>query len=375
MKEISKIFVYWGITAVFYFIGFQFFPHRNVFGTGFITSIILLLLFYISFYIYKSEPNKKNKLVFFNYILFFGLPFISYVYNFVGTSFFTGYKYSSHIFFQYNCILYSFVLAVALVYLVIDVLFNNFKTYQKYFWAISLVVVVFAYYFLPFFTDPLYLYSSEDIKQWKTLDEYVRAHGNGLSLEEVAKNVNLQTWRDGKPVGNLYPADNLNRIDELSPYLEGNNYLILLMKPLYVNVIHLDIFLIGIILLFFGYQYKKDPPQGAYIDKIMFTFLLFISTEIIHSWGFIKSLEWRSFVDLANISQYVTMFLLVPMVVFFLLRLRFITSIHGEFYETELATNPQKVTRWRDWMDNLILARFFNPRSVHGRLFQQINNK
>jgi hypothetical protein len=42
---------------------------------------------------------------------------------------------------------------------------------------------------------------------------------------------------------------------------------------------------IGFILLFFGYQYMKDPPQGAYIEKMMFLFLLFCSMEILHAWS------------------------------------------------------------------------------------------
>ncbi len=62
-------------------------------------------------------------------------------------------------------------------------------------------------------------------------------------------------------------------MEYLAPYLEGDNWMVLLAKPLYLGHISMNVLLIGFILLFFGYQYKKDPPQGAYIDKMMFLFL------------------------------------------------------------------------------------------------------
>ncbi len=55
--------------------------------------------------------------------------------------------------------------------------------------------------------------------------------------------------------------------------------------------------------------------------------------------------------------------------VFFGLRLRFIMSAKGEFYELELAQRPAGVTRWRDTLDNMVVDSFFNRKSIVGRLF------
>jgi len=137
----------------------------------------------------------------------------------------------------------------------------------------------------------------------------------------------------------------------------------------------MDALLIGFILLFFGYQYKKDPPQGAYVDKIMFLILLLQSMDILHNWGFIKSVEYGSFTELFAIGQYITVFAELMMILFFSLRLRFITSVQGEFYETELAANPHQISRWRDWVDNLVLSQFFNYKVFNGRLFQKLSGK
>jgi hypothetical protein len=137
----------------------------------------------------------------------------------------------------------------------------------------------------------------------------------------------------------------------------------------------MNVLMIGWIILFFGYQYKKDPPQGAYVDKIMFLFLLICSMDIVHNWGFIKSIEWNSFGEIFRIGQYVTILIELLMVLFFSLRLRFITSVQGEFYEAELAAHPQQISRWRDWVDNMVLAKFFNFKIFNGRLFQNPNAK
>jgi hypothetical protein len=104
----------------------------------------------------------------------------------------------------------------------------------------------------------------------------------------------------------------------------------------------------------------------------MFTFLLFVSTEILHYWGYIKSVEWSLYDGLFNAGQYITVALVMLMALFFALRLRFIGTVTGEFYETELAVNPHRVTRWKDGVDNLVLGKFFGLKPL--RLFQSAGN-
>ena len=346
------------------------FPHRGTQLESLINGASQSLLFFISFYIFLREPNRKNKFIFLNFVVFFLISFLQYVYSFIGVAFLTEAKYSGHLFAQYSMIAYILLLSVAVIYLVIDLLFRDFKTYQKYLSTFTIVLFFFVYYFYPYFQDPLYLYSTEDIKQWKTLIEHVPQDGEIPAPISLANQVTLQSWQHGVAVGDLYPEENLKRIEELSQYLEGNNYLVLLWKPIRFSLIYMNILIMGFVLLFFGYQYKKDPPQGAYIDKIMFLLLLFSSMEILHNWGYIKSVEWSSMTELFIVGQYITVIIQIMMILFFSLRLQFITSVQGEFYETELATNPQQISRWRDWIDNIVLAQFFNFKIFNGRLFQ-----
>ena len=113
----------------------------------------------------------------------------------------------------------------------------------------------------------------------------------------------------------------------------------------------------------------KDPPQGAYIEKMVFMLLLFCSMEILHAWAAIKALDWQTFAEIAGVGYYVSVVVLLFIAVFFGLRLRFIMSVKGEFYEQELGQSPTGVTRWRDALDTIVVESFFNRKLIHGRLF------
>ncbi len=380
LKKSHKVLAVWLSVLALYIFAYIFLPHTTITYASILNRTIQALLFSISFFIFLKEPNRNNKFIFLNFVISFGVCVLQFANEFVGTAVFTEYKYSNFLFNQYNTIGVYLFLSIAVVYLVLDLMFREFKTFIKYLTTLTVVFLFFFYYFHSFISNPLYLYSTEEIKQWKTLDNYIyssnRDVGNELPTAiELSNEVKLQSWREGVAVGDLYPEENIKRIEELTPYLSGNNWEVLFFKPLYLNIIFMNVALIGFIVLFFGYQYKKDPPQGAYIDKIMFLLLLFCSMEILHNWGYIKSLEWTSYSEMIAVGQYITVFIELLMVLFFSLRFRFITSVQGEFYEAELAANPQRVTRWRDWVDDLVLSQFFNFKIFNGRLFQDPSSK
>ena len=372
MKLSKKITILWLSTISLFSLAYIFLPHSVVSFSAIANNYIQALLFFITLYIFMKEPNKKNKLIFLNFLIFFALSFYANIHNFVGSAIFPG-TFSNFFSFEYHVAFYALALSFAIIYLVIDLLFHSIKTSLKYAVSCSIVLFFFVWHFSPMLVDPMSLYQGEDIKQWKVLDAYVSTHALPATTEELAKNLNLRSWKNGVAVGDLYPDENLRRIESLEPYLEGTNYRLLLFKPLFMNMVYMDATLLFFMLLFFGYQYEKDPPQGAYIDKIMFVFLLFISTEILHYWGYMKSIEWNMYEGLFNAGQYITVALLSLMVVFFGLRLRFINSVTGEFYESELARNPHLITRWKDGIDKMVLAKFFNLRPL--RLFQSASQK
>ncbi len=358
------------IGAIAYLIGWLYLPHGPVSRTFIAISVAQVFLFVQSFRIYLNEPNQKNRPIFFNFALFFSSSILFLAFPFIGpgSSFFSSSDYVGFYFQEYISFgLYYVLLSLSVVYLAVDALLREFRTWQKYLIAIAIVGAFYCYYNYPLLADARYLYGTSDIVEWKVVDkavhEYKELNGNSVpTAEQIASKIELNSWSGIRKTGVLFPEEKLARIAQLLPYTEERNYVILLFRPLYMNVIFLCILSVGFALLFFGYQYMKDPPQGAYIERIMFLFLVFLSLEVLHAWSFIKNLEWGSIADILQKGQYVSVFVLLLMGLFFTLRLRFIKSVKGEFYENELASRPGGVMRWRDALDNLVIRHFLDPR-------------
>jgi len=356
--------------AIAYLLAWLYLPHSQVSRTFIAISVTQVFLFVQSFRIFLNDPSQKNRPIFFNFALFFFSSVLFLVFPFLGpgTMFFTGSDYVGLFFQEYISYgLYYALVALAVVYLAVDALLREFKTWQKYVIAVGIVGAFYGYYNHPLFTDPRYLYSTPDIVEWKVVDnavsEFQAVNGDRMpTAEQIAAGVVLNSWSGNRKTGVLFPEEKVSRIAQLLPYTAERNYLILLYRPLYMNAIYLCVLCVGFALLFFGYQYMKDPPQGAYIERIMFLFLVFASLEILHAWSSIKSLEWGSFADMLQKGQYVSVFVLLLIGLFFTLRLRFIKSVKGEFYENELASRPSGVVRWRDALDNLVIRHFLDPR-------------
>ncbi|MGA9116421.1 MAG: hypothetical protein WB626_06580 [Bacteroidota bacterium] len=343
--------------------------------SGFISYVSQLLLFILSVYLVGREPVRKNKFIFLNFAVFFGTSLLFHLYHFVGTFILPGSPYARFFFTEYVSLGgYFLLLALAVVYLAIDTLFRDHRVVTKYLLSFALAGGFFWYYYQDYVRDPFHLYRTETALTWGELSEsYARLQKTGDGSEptpvELIRDTELHYWREGARVGMMYEEEKARTVTSLYPYLSGDNYKILFFAPLYENVVYMNILCVGFILLFFGYQYRRDPPQGAYIDKIMFLLALFCAMEILHAWSFIKSVEWRTFHEYVSIGQYVSSAILALVCWFFALRLRFVTSVKGEYYEQEIQARPAGITRWRDWLDDFVLAHFFNRKEIVGRMF------
>lgn len=334
---------------------------------------LLLLLAVLSFFLFRSDPNRTNKPVFFNFLILFGSALLIHVYLFLGYSLLPKIPFLDFYFYQYVQLgLFYFLLSFSVLYIVFDSLFHDFRIYQKYILTFLVVAGVFGYYYHPILENPNYLYTTPDIVDFKAIKNSVtslQSSGNVRpTIDQIASRTTLHAWKDDKQVGTLFDDQKLLRIQELLPYLDGTNYTRLVWRPIYFRVIYMNVLTLVFIFLYFGYQYKKDPPQGAYIEKIVFLFLPFCSIEILHSYAFAQAVEVDSYLQIYEIGKYLTILITILLVVFFSLRLRFITSVKGEFYEQELVSDSEHISRWRDGIDNLIVRHFLNPQTFHGRL-------
>jgi hypothetical protein len=376
MGDSRRILLFWIAGLALGAISLHLLPSAEGTFAGYASNAVQYLMFLIAVAIVRREPTGKNRAIFVNFAVFFGTTILFHLSFFAGYAFLTSDPYTRLYVTQYLSLGgYFFLLAVAVVYVAVDALFRDFRMIHKYLLTLLIVGSFFAVYYGPLLTEPTHLLRTETALNFKELEDsylaLVKSEGRVPAPEELSAASNLHSWNDGNSVGVLYPEERLRRVQSLYPYLHGSNYIILLMTPLYKNVMFMNVLCIGFILLFFGYQYRKDPPQGAYLDKIMFLLLVLCSTEVLHAWSFTKSAEWGTFAELFEVGQYVSLPILTVIAGFFLLRLRWICSVNGEFYEVEITERPTGVTRWRDWVDELVLSSFFNRKAILGRLFER----
>jgi len=383
VKRSYRILGIWGVLNALFLVSLLLLPHKSVEPAGFISYSLQSLLAIISINIFRLEPTRKNRYIFLNFAFLFGLSFMAHIYSFIGpgTMFLSDSRFIRFFLDQYVFhMLYFFLLALAIVYIAVDLLLRDFATLKKYLVTVAIVGGFLGYYYHPFLEDPLYLHHTQDVLDWKVLQEkfnaYQKEFGQEPTPEALAEYTQeMYTWSDGEKVGVLFAGEKTRRVKQIYPYLVDPNYLILVYKPLNLNTIYVSVLCLAFILLFFGYQYMKDPPQGAYIEKIMFFLLLFCTLEILHAYSLMKTLQWEGLVGVIVIGQYVSTIVLLLLVVFFALRLRFITSVKGEFYEQELAISPNGITRWRDMLDNVVIEKFFNRKLLLGRLMVDPRDK
>ncbi len=348
-------------------------PNSSPSAFSVVSDGLLFLIALVCLALYFKDPIAANKPIFINFSAFFFLSIISFAYKFAGFTFFADNQWMRFYLFQYHLLAYFFLLAFAVVYVVIDSLFEDFRTHKKYIITLLIAGGTFAYYYYPYFQNPDFLKSSDEIVDCRAISNSMKQLATkgvtNPTLKELAAFTDLGVWRDGKQIGSLYDDQKIYRVSELLPYLDGANIYVLLYKPLYLSNIYMNVLCVIFVFLFFGYQYKNDPPQGAYIEKIIFLFLPYCSLEILHHYAYIKSVEYSTFEDVQQIGIYLTLVNMGLLLVFFSLRLRFITSVKGEFYERELVSDAEHISRWRDAFDNLVVRHFLNPKAIHGRLF------
>ena len=374
MKLLTKILAIWISIVTLMTFSMADLPNGGASYGDLIMQALMVLGAIVSFYASRRETTPSNRAIFFNFALLFSISAASFLSAFVGYGIFPGDRWMQFFAPQYVNLAYFFLLSLAIVFVVIDSLLNDLRTHSKYITTLLIVAGVFMYYNYPFFQNPKFSYSTEDVVDYKAIDgsmDLLSALGKPVpTTQEIAGITSLGAWNGGIEVGTLFEDQKVRRVSELLPYLlTENGHVPLIWKPLYLNNIYMSVLCVVFIFLFFGYQYRNDPPQGAYLEKIIFLFLPYCSLEILHHYAYIKSVEYATLIDVQQVGYYLTLLNLLLLLVFFGLRLRFITSVKGEFYERELVSDSEHISRWRDAFDNLVVRHFLDPKAIHGRLF------
>ncbi len=278
---------------------------------------------------------------------------------------------------QYRGQLYFLLLSGCVNYLVVDLSFRGLHKYQKYFLSFVVAGSVWAYLFYPYWANPSYLYTTPDVKDYRairlTIEDLQRGGVANPSPEQIASEVSQHLPESAKLGLQCSVKDREIRVSEILPYFRGDDSKLLVLRPVWRSYFAMASLSIISILLFFLYQYLADPPKSAYMEKILWCLLLFCCFEALHYCAFAQITLFENYNALELLGKYTSMCAMLALVLLLILRLRFIQSVEGRFYENHLIHDASRITRWRDAFDNWVLRQFMNPKELDQRFVIQSN--
>jgi hypothetical protein len=378
VKTELKILVTWIISLV----GLRvllLFPHQEIEWISLTNTAVQLLLFIISVWIIRNS-HGSNKFVYFNFALLFLFVLLNLSSIFINKAIFTGYNHSAVYYYAYvNKFGWSFVLCNTILFAIIDDVKSSWPIWKKYFLTLAIVGGILTPSFYSYLENPVRLSSNPDyillyiMKQ--SHDQFTHDQHREPSDEELLAVVNSSKTIQGVSSNNAsnLPSISLASVLELKPFMSTSGLTVIYWKPLNVWSLYVKIFALVCIIIFLFSMYRSNKPHAAYLDKLMMLFTIFCLLEIFHTYGSITNFSQEGPQTVFIIGQYFTVMCLLLMVYAFSLRLRFVLSTAGKYYETVLIQSPERITRWRDEIDTISLKLFFHNNKFTHRIGQFAN--
>jgi len=366
-----KIVFMWLAYLVLHF-GIQVLPHREIPTLSSVNLGLQFLLFLICVQMARKDI-KAFRPALINMAIFFCFSVLLYTSSFMGSALFRDEYYISTYYHEYvNKIGYNALLALTVIYLIVDSWFQKKRTITKYALTFSVLAVLLVPLYHPYFQDPLHLYRVEEYSRYLELKT---AH-NALLKEKGAAprqtGVGQQVLKGSNQLLGANEADNSGKerleIERLSDQLQRQSEVVLFWKPLNLDTVYVNLALVGLLVVFYFAKFLRDRPQGAYFEKIMLLLFLFCSLEVLHCWAYTESTDTQLYTSIHSIGQYLTVAVLLALVYVCSIRVRFLLSPVGQFYERRILLRPEGISRWRDEIDRLVLKSLLRKAPFVDRL-------
>jgi hypothetical protein len=366
-----KIVLMWVVYLALHF-GSQVLPHREIPTLGSVNFGLQFLLFLICVQMARRDA-KAYRPALINLGALFGFSVLLYASIFMGSVLFRDEPYISVYYHEYvNKIGYNALLALTVVYLIVDFWLQKKRTITKYMLSFFFSAVLLAPLYYPYFQDPLYLYRAEEYSRYLKLktasQSLMKEKGADLTVAGVTERFlskNSQTLSANEVENNGREKDGHRR---LISQLGHESEVVLFWKPLNLDTVYVNLVLVGLLLVFYFAKFLRDRPQGAYFEKITLLLFLFCSLEALHAWAFTKSADTQLYYSIHSISQYLSIGVLLGLVYMCSVRLRFLLSPVGQYYERQVLLRPERISRWRDEIDRLILKSLLRRTPFVDRL-------
>ena len=371
LRTYIKIGLTWAVVAGVVFSITLALPHREVTTVSALSTAFDLLVAISCFFVARNEVGRSTRLLFIYLCLLFSLTALSWpVSTLMGKAFFQDERFAILYWSQYHWAAYFFLLLFIIVFGSMEILGRKLKIYQKTLLSFIVAGIPFFFVYHPILLDPKHYYSVPDIRDFSALEEAVIQLKKGNSttqLPTVSQLASIVTLPSQNGVQTFEQKN--QRVAEIFPYLQGKNYVLLVYKPTYLSAIYMSIIGMTILLTVLVYSYKNDQPKRAYLEKLFIAFTPVCVLECIHAYSFLTTTDFHLFLQISDVGTILTRLSYGVVLTFIILRLNFILSPTGNFYENKLSTDPLQVSRWRDFFDEFIIRRFLNPGKFKRRLF------
>ena len=322
----------------------------------------------------REEIHRRRRMIFLNFALFFFFNGIDHpIFKLFWLTLLHKDAWLMFYFDQYHHIAYFFMLLLSIMFVVCERVFRGLSIPQLYLCALLFAGVPTLLFYRPYFADPDYAYASPDAVDFRKIRivmENLAASGvDNPSVSQITERVHFQS--SDEPDIEMPVVKTEERIREILPFFHDNDYRLLLDRPLWTGSLWMSILCVLSIGAFFVYQYQYDPPGSAYVEKIVWCLLLYCLFEAFHMYAYTRISQWPDLVRIESIGYCLTATVMAVLSCLLLLRLRFLQTIEGRYYEQRLEVSPSRITRWRDVFDNWVLRQFMNPGELEQRFVVQ----
>jgi hypothetical protein len=337
--------------------------------------IVNSLLGVICYSLSTLEAQKRSRVVVLNFAVFFEInALLVPVWDLLNRWVFKlndPYQYT----YQYSFLLYFLLLTFSVTYLVLDRFLPSHRISVKYIATLVIVVGGWVAVCQPFLSDPNYLRNTPEFLDFKqvrvAIADLKKAGVTDPRATEIASFAQLRLVGDVKANGHSTLEGRTKRVSDILPFTRGFDYGTLYWKPLYMASFWFGLWCTLILMGSMVFKFIKDPPEGAYVEKITWCLLVYCSFEALHMYAYTQSTRWDVLVAVTDLGVYASLVTMVILLILFALRIRFILSIEGMYYERRLSSDPSRITRWRDALDNWILRQFMKPGDLDRRFLMQ----
>lgn len=355
-----------------YVVASRFSPRHEILVSNGITLSLSVFVAMAAIRLCQVESDRKTSLAYLNWtLLFLSNPILFLACLFFEKQLLSWDAFAGVYQYQYESAIYFFLLPLSVVYGALIVVARKARTSTIYLITFMVVGALWLPTFAPYFSDPRYLYSTQDVIDYKIIAEALeklgRTGNHKPSVEEISQNTSLHVFDNRGTLTEMHGDLRMKRISELLPFLEGDNHIPLIYRPLNNARFQMSLLSIAAIVLYLLYTYRYDPPVPAYFDKLMMLMLLYSMVEAIHFYAYSDVISKTTFVATYEVGQLLSSVIMLLILAMFYLRYQFVSSVEGRYYELSMRKNHRKITRWRDVFDNWMIRQFIKDRDLSGR--------